>query len=175
MKKKTIFITCCSFQNKCFVYCYLLGSDYVLSTLSLFLFLPPRSKILDLFLRIRLSLSFFISLPLPLSFLFFPPRTESDRVAREPMQPPPTEQTGVPAWNARPHTDAATPTRVGGSVSSLPFGDSPLRALASLRRARPQPRERIDDDALYTHELRSRDERIRTLYLFTCKYRRILL
>lgn len=55
------------------------------------------------------------------------------------MQPPPTEQTGVPAWNARPHTDAATPTCGGGSVSplrGLPVaspGLPPARASATPR------------------------------------------
>jgi len=38
--------------------------------------------------------------------------------------------------------------RHAAAGQSLPFGDSPLRAPATLRRARLQPRERIDNDAL---------------------------
>lgn len=55
---------------------------------------------------------------LDLSLLsLYPPRTERDRVEREPMQPLPPEQTGVPAWNARPHTER----QHAATDPSLPF------------------------------------------------------
>lgn len=101
---------------------------YVKCSLCFFPFIPSRSKILNPSLRFSLSPPLYRS-------RFFPPRTERDRVARE----PPTEQTGVPAWNARPHTDAATLTRGGGSVSplrGLPVaspGLPPARASATPR------------------------------------------
>lgn len=61
----------------------------------------------------------------------------------ESMQPSPPEQTGVPAWNARPHTDAAT--RDGGSAAT------PSRTLATLRRARVRnSRKYADDDRCTT-------------------------
>ena len=106
---------------------YLLG-DCVLSALSFFS-LPSRSKILDPFL---LGVSAFLFHALPLSFPFLSPQTERDRVARDP-----TEQTGVPAWNARLHTDAATPTCGSGSpLRGLPvvsFGFPSARASATPR------------------------------------------